>query len=170
MSVTSTSIRHDMLSTKLCSWSHSSLKAWPKSCRFYGLASRESTAHCSSYHRCSIGLQYGESWWWCSIVTSSYSIKSRLFWHDGQGRYHLDKDNASKCLVSPGRQVFPQDIQIHHPNDIAIQDHQLGSSTSMKGTPTIHRATTSSYGMLYTIFMKGLSLQPAHPHSVIYAM
>ena len=79
--ITTTAIRRGILSTKFCTlsppiWSHSWRKAWVNSCRFCDLISRESTAHCSSSHRCPIRLQSGESRGWYSTVTPSCIIKS----------------------------------------------------------------------------------------------
>ena len=61
----------------------------------------ESAARCSSSHRCSIGLQYGESGGRCSTVAASDSIKSRttLHWN------HNDYDRVSNhqphgCLLN----------------------------------------------------------------------
>ena len=65
-----------------------------------------------------------------------------------------------KCLTSPWKQGFLHWVQMYRLIFIAIQDHKQGSSTSMKSTPKRHRSNTSSYGILYTIFKKGLYLKP----------
>ena len=167
-------IRRDILSSKFYRVSspnmrYSSRKTLSNPCWFCVFTSWKTTACYRPSHRCWVWLQSGESGGWCSTITPSCSMRSRTIPPRCAGRDHLDKKSANDWRAH-GSKFFFEDVQVQCPSDNAIQNHQLGSSTSMKGVPNMQWATTSCYGILYTMFVKGLSLKRLHIHSDIYAM
>ena len=133
------------------------LLAWGMSqfCRFCYLTSQESTARCSLSHRCSIGLQFGESGW--RLMQHCYTILLLKItnYHDTMCSSVIILITKIVCEGSASPWVQVTLTMFKYTAQITLQSRitNWDPPPAWKACFNMHWATTPIYGILYSIFV-----------------